>query len=175
MKRRGSRRLRANERRFVQEISPLDYTDIGIPKGAVVRVALIDTEAPTPDKPYRYFVEQTRLKHVSKTGALLKRPRKIVTPGASPGTVAFIDYQAWRQAGDAGVYIQYMATRDDMRGKGFGRLLLDHFMETAAAQGVTYINFGKIMNQSMWHLFEKWHEAHRDGRYAPIVTGKRFF
>ena len=175
MKRRGSRRLRANERRFVQEISPLDYTDIGIPKGAVVRIALIDTDAPTPDKPYRYFVEKTQLKHVSKTGALLKRPRKIVTPGASPGTVTFIDYQAWGKAGDAGAYLQYMATRDDMRRKGFGKLLLDHFMEQAAAQGIAYINFGKILNKSMWRMFEKWRDAHEQKRYAPLVMGKQFF
>ncbi|HEY5657330.1 MAG TPA: GNAT family N-acetyltransferase [Myxococcota bacterium] len=121
------------------------------------------------------FQARERLVTRGKTGRTLKRPRKVIEPGAAPGAVAFIDYQEYGPAEEPYVYIQYMLVRDDMRGRGYGKTLLKHFMRDAEARGVSLVHFGKIMNPQMWKLYEKWRKKHDEGKYAPEVVGKARF
>lgn len=175
-RRRTSRRVRPNEKRFEQQVSPLDYEPSGYPKGAVKRLAVVDTDAPPPDKPYPYFVERERFVHRSpKTGRTYKKPRRVVEPGAGEQTVAFLDYYVWGQPGDYQGYINYMATRGDQRGRGLARELVQTFMRSAEQSGVTHVNFGRIMSPAVWKLYEDYRERFRSGQCPISVSGKRDF
>jgi predicted GNAT family acetyltransferase len=171
--RRTSRRLRPNERKFVEEISPLDYTPTGYPKGSVRRLALIDTEAPEAPKNARYFVEYTREQKIGKGGRFLKKPRKIVEPGATPNTLSFIDYHVYGNG--KYVYINYMRTRDDVEGKGLARALLLHFMDDAERSGVTHVNFGKIMSPAIGKLYQEYERLYEGGASKLKVSGSQYW
>lgn len=175
--RRTSGRLRANERTFVQGISPLDYRPTGYPKGAVQRLAIVDTDAPAPPSNAPYFVERSHVATVSKTGKPLAKPRKVVTlPGAPPNTVAFLDYHVYGpRPGAYGAYINYMSTRRDMQQRGLARELLLYFMDNAERSGVTYVNFGKIMSPAIWKLYEQYKALFEGGASKIQVGGKRDF
>jgi GNAT superfamily N-acetyltransferase len=162
----------------VEEISPLDYTPTGYSKGSVRRLALIDTEAPTAPKNARYFVEYTREQKIGKGGRFLKKPRKIVEPGATPNTLSFIDYYLHGAPGIAGkpyVYINYMRTRDDVEGKGLARALLLHFMDAAEKGGVTYVNFGKIMSPAIGKLYQEYERMYEVGASKIQVGGSQYW
>lgn len=183
---RTSRRLRPNERQWTTCVSPLDYTGIGIPKGAVERVALVDTDAPPiPTKFSEHFVpryETTKSMRAPKghpqQGEWITKPLKkpkLVSAGAPPNTVAFLDYQIYGPSGRKQVYVQYMAVRSDLRRRGYGRDLLSHFMDALQVGGVAHVNFGKVLNQRMWEMVQLWENEHAAGRYVPGVSGKRYF
>lgn len=169
------RRVSANPPSFVQEISPLDYSPTGYPKGSVQRLALIDTDIADPERPEPYFQERRVQVSRSKTGRPLKKARTVVEPGASPGTVSFLDYAVWGKPGEYQAYINYMATRADQRGKGLARTVVDTFMQNAERSGVAHVNFGRIMNPAVWKLYMRYRDAYERGQSRMSVSGKKDF
>jgi ribosomal protein S18 acetylase RimI-like enzyme len=170
----------------VVDVSPLDYTPLGFSKGSVERVALVDTEAPPiPTKVSAFFAPRyaTEQRKRAPKGhpqqgqwitKALKKP-KLVDPGAPPNTVAFIDYKLHGPNDAKQAYVFYMATRSDLRGRKYGRDLLERFMLALQAGGIKYVNFGKVLNETMWRLMRRWVDAHDAGTYAPHVRGKHHF
>lgn len=176
-RRRTSRnpKLVGNPISFVQEISPLDYTPTGYPKGSVQRFAVIDPDVETPERGEPYFQSITREVRYGKTGKPLKKPRKVTTPGATPGTLAFMDYSAYGRPGDYAVYINYMATRSDQRGKGHARRLIKLLFDNAPKSGVTFINFGRIMSPAIWKLYQERRNDYELKKSQIAVAGKKDF
>lgn len=141
--------------RFVLSASPLLYDG-----ARARRVTLIDDGAPAPGPTEVYFAE----------GAVgFVNGRKAVVPAALPGATAFVDYSV---RGDGSVFIHYVATRRDLRGKGYGALLLEHFLRSVEKDGVPSVDFGKIMHDAMERLFRRWLRLSEEGKYKPRVYGK---
>jgi len=126
----------------VQQVgpSPLTYNR----GGNIQRLSLVDTESPEFQKGDTYFA-QTK-KHIWRgpSGRRLKKPKEEIVPGAAPGTVAFLDYH---DMGDNFIYIDYMKTRNDMRGQGHARRLIDELIKIFGPTA-TY-DFGKMLNPAI--------------------------
>ena len=116
-----------------------------------------------------YFAETKTTKRTGETGRTLKKPRVIITPGAEPGTIAFLD---WHRTGPDALYIDYMRVRRDLRGEGFGRQLVADFYETVVGPSrARYVDWGRVMSEAAWKVYE---EARR--RYPDVHHhGKVYF
>ena len=91
--------LQARRAKVIQETtSPLRYHH----DAHVYRLQVVDESAPPPDPSATYFAET----------------------GADKGVVAFLDFHRVPSQTDA-ICIDYMATRDDQRGKGHATALVD--------------------------------------------------
>lgn len=144
--------------------SPLDYRRAG----NVRRYALVDPRVGDPNKHDSYFAETWRTRRYSKRGhKKLKKPKTELVKGAKPGVVAFVDWTPW---GD-GVYIHYMKTREDQKGKRHAQRLLDHLYKKHKNVGV--IHWGKVMNEIAWSLHERYKDLHEHG--YPRTIGSRYF
>lgn len=127
--------------------SPLTYNRAG----DVNRISLIDKSSPPFEKHDSYFDEITKqITYNRKTGKIYKKPKVEVTPGAAPGTVAFLDYHTYIFSGEKYVYIDYMKTRRDMRGQGHARLLINYLKNKFGTNSV--YDFGKVMTESVWKM-----------------------
>lgn len=136
--------------------SPLVYNR----SESVRRLAAVDRAAPAPAGGDTYFAETSRSVRTGKGGRLLKRPRVEVTPGAAPGTVAFLDYHEY---GPRGLYIDYMKTRQDYRGRGLARRLVDELI--ARHPDLALLHFGKLMNPTVGKIF-----AEAEKRYGATIS-----
>lgn len=158
MKKRAS--VTANEQMFTEDISPLDYRA----QGPIRRLSLIDTELGPPSRSETYF-HDTVIKQLGSRGKGKKMP------GAAPGTVAFIDYETWDDVGGPRLYIHYMNTRSDLRGKGYARRLLLHLMDAAEKAGVVHVDFGKVISETVWKLYREYREMYEAGASKVSVSG----
>lgn len=125
--------------------SPLSYDR----SGNVQRLSLVDSEAPDFEKGDLYFAQQARKVWLGKTGRRLKNPREEIIPGAAPGTVAFLDYH---DMGDGYIYVDYMKTRNDMRGMGHARRLIDELIKVFGRDSA--YDFGKMMNPAIGKIYD---------------------
>ena len=123
--------------RAEHSISPLEYQRVP----NVQRIFLADDESPEFKKGDVYFSPTKKYTNYGSNGRRLKNPKTEEVPGAAPGTVAFIDYHILP---GGTVYIDYMKTRNDMRGQGHAKKLVDELLQKFG-KDVTY-DFGHIMN-----------------------------
>ena len=153
--------VRRNPQEFLDEVSPLDYHG-----NSAQRLSLIDSDAPPSPEKETYFAPTTRLKKYSTTGRPLKKPKIETIPGATPGVVAFVDYDIWP---DGSVYVYYVATRRDQRQHGYMTQLLNkllrRYRETAP-----YVNLGEIHSDSVLRFYQK--KRQDDPHWAAHLKGK---
>lgn len=119
--------------------SPLTYQR----SSNIKRLSLIDTESPEFKKHDTHFAVLKRFTYTGDTGRRLKNPREVVTPGSAPGTIAFLDYHI---PSENFIYIDYMKTRNDMRGQGHATKLIDELVNIHGKDA--YYDFGRIINSS---------------------------
>lgn len=144
---------------FAEGQSPLDYHGTK-PK----RLSWLDPDAPGPLPSDVYYAETKR--ELRKKNRQPYSPKRYETiPGADPGTVAFLDYEV---LGDGSIYIHFIHTRNDQRGKGHMRRLIDKFIEDHWT--APEINFGEIHNQHVWKYFLEKKNA-KDWK-GPYLRGK---
>jgi GNAT superfamily N-acetyltransferase len=143
--------------------SPLVYDK----SDRVYRIAIVDPNAPEPKPYYTYFVPTYR-KWSSRTGKPLKKP-VLESQGAEPGTVAFLDYH---DIGDNGWFIDYIRVRDDYKGRGLARALVDAFYIEHADASI--IMWGKILQPPAWKLFVEYRELGEKGK-GPPSAGYKYF
>jgi hypothetical protein len=150
--------------------SPLDYTE----SSAIhpQRAALVNPNIGEPEKGDLYFKELRSKTMIGPSGRRLKKPREKITPGAAPGTVAFADYSedvspGWTMKTETGeeqrppthrIYVHYMKTRGDVQGQGHASRLLDEMVKSHPE--TNYVDFGKIMNETMDRVYEKFAQRH---------------
>lgn len=116
-----------------------------------------------------YFAETKTTRRTGPTGRALKKPRVIATPGAEPGTIGFLD---WHRTGPGALYIDYMKVRRDLRGEGFGRQLVADFYESIVMpSGVRYVDWGKVMSEAAWKVYEESRRRYPDVHHR----GKVYF
>jgi hypothetical protein len=128
--------------------SPLPYRGAG-----VQRTAVVDPNAgPTSQQ---YFAEKpNELRKPDRSKYKVPRYGP-PTPGAAPGTVAFIDHGPSPKH-DGDTYIHYASTRHDAAGQGHARTLVDDVYKQHAASGRTGgVDFGEIAHPAMQHLFNE--------------------
>lgn len=129
--------------------SPLDYNR----GGYVERIALCDTSVTEPpNKHDTYFAEIERWRRRSKRGKRLKRPvLDEIIPGVGDNCiVAFLDFT---DQGHGSYYINYVKSRNDMRGKRYISRLIEHFYATH--RDAKLIHWGKMMHPAIGHLLDK--------------------
>lgn len=134
---------------FHEETSPLDYER----SDNVYRFALFAPEL--VDVPFlpgdTYFAVTERVHRYGANRRLLKKPRIEITPGAQPGTLAWLD---WHTTAPSDIYIDFMKVRNDWRGRGIGRQLVEGFYQHVVDRdAVTYVNWGDIMSDYAEKLF----------------------
>ena len=147
--------------------SPLEYpSSSDVRRFALFAPELVSVPFESSDT---YFSETRTTRRTGPTGRLLKKPRVQITPGAPPGTVAFLD---WHPRGPDAIYIDYMKVRRDLRGEGLGRRLVADFYESVVVpSGARYVDWGKVMSEAAWKVYE---EARR--RYPDVHHhGKVYF
>lgn len=147
------------------EPSPLEYPA----GGKVRRISLIDTSFPEyadirpisgtmtdpetgeeRDRHVKSTYFDTTEKKVTRgvTGKKLKNPRIEVTPGATRGTAAFLDYTDY---GNDLIDIHYMKTHPHYADQGLARQALEVlYQQNPNAR----INWGKLMQKQTEHLYE---------------------
>lgn len=109
------------------------------------RFSVVDPAAGDPLAGDTYFAPTSYRESVSPvTGRRYKQPKVIQVPGAEPGVVAFADITPY---GDD-VYIDYMRTRRDHRGRGYSGALADHI----ATKFPGVIDFGRVMSPTVWNI-----------------------
>jgi hypothetical protein len=95
-----------------------------------------------------------------KSGRPLKQRKTITNPGAaSPGTVSFADVTPMGED----VYIHYVHTRQDQKGRGHASRLVEH----VAQQYPGTIDFGRVMSPSVWRMKERLEQQGRQTRGRP--------
>lgn len=178
-RRRAPRRLRQNPMEFVLGVSPLDYREIGWEPGAIKRMSLVDPDAPPPAKGEFSFSASRRTQYTNpETGRKWKKPRVIESPALADGVVAFLDYIIigdTRTPEHAHAFIPYMKVRSDYQRRGIGRQMVKRFVEDCLRMEIKHLNFGKVLNKTMWHIFEEQERAHAEGTSQMSVRAKRFF
>lgn len=157
-------RRRNNGLSFRDEPSPLDYHG-----HRPQRLSLVDSTAPPPDAKEVYFAQTTKKIKYSPTGRTLKTPKTEVVPGASPGVVAWVDYDAipgfdsGAKAGKGRLAIHYVTVRRDQRGKGLMRKLLDELLVRNADLGS--VDFGEVHSPTVWKYAQELRAIYeREGR-----------
>lgn len=134
----------------VYEVRHLDRSPLSYHRsGEVQRLFFFDSTAPTPLDRDVFFAETYRKIYYGKNNRRLKKPRIEVTPGAATGTVAFLDYHEY---GDWGIYVDYMKTRLDYRGRGLARRLIDELV--LANPTVKYLHFGRLLNPTIGKIYD---------------------
>lgn len=144
------------------EVSPLGYPRFGTP---AQRIGLISPDAgPTTET---YFAPTERTVRRGAGGRLLKKPRIEITPGARPGTVAWLD---WHPLGPGAAYIDFMTVRPDWRGYGLGRQLVEAFYAYMIDEHeLATIDWGEIMHPNAVRLYQQMR-----ARFPQIAHRARF-
>lgn len=140
---------------FRDSASPLTYRR----SADVQRLAICDLEVrDPPGRGDTYFAEIGRWRKRARSGRLLKRPvLEEIIPGVDDNCiVGFLDYT---RRGPGYWYLDYMATRQDQRGKGYARRLVEEFFARRAEPGAT-IHWGKMMQPHVGHLRAAMMEQH---------------
>lgn len=133
---------------FKEMRSPLSYQRAS----NVQRIELCDTSIEEPHhKQDLYFAPTVERDYYSERGRRLKKPKIKPIPGVvgGPCVVGFLDFHKY---GETGWYIDYVKTRQDGRGKGYAKALLDRFYKDHSK--ATLIHWGKLMQPAMGHLLE---------------------
>lgn len=154
--------MRRNALTIVEQRSPLDYHG-----HHPARLALVDPTAGPPGAGDAYFAGRTKKITRGAGGRPLKKPRTEVTPGAGEGVVAFVDFDVtpdW-------LVIHYVTTRQDQRGKGHMRRLLDALLERHGDES-QFVSFGDVHSESVWRYAKKLEEQ---PRWAGKVRAKMRF
>ena len=125
-----------------QGSSPLRYYK----PGDVQRLALVSDSVGEPHPHDTYFAETTAAA-IGRSGRTLKR--RVVVPGAAPGTVAFLDYTDY---GDGYLYLHYMKTRRDYQRRGLARRLVEALLDSRP--DARTLNFGKMMHQAVGKIHD---------------------
>jgi hypothetical protein len=160
----AARHLTAGLQVVDQGGSPLVYNRAG----GVQRLALVDPDAGDPKRFDRYFAPQFRTHTRGRKLRRLKKP-VLEDPGASEGTVAFLDYHRW--GGDAW-YLDYIKTRQDHRGAGHARRLIAEFYKKH--RRAELIHWGKVMQPAVWKLFKEYEKLGEKGRAPKAIGSKNF-
>ena len=133
-----------------QNQSPLDYRESTY--RSPQRLAIVDPSAGEHPKGETYFAETSRTTRTNPdTGRRLKNPRKVITPGAPPGTVAFVDYS--KSNNPSQLFIHYARTRSDQEGRGHATAIINELIQRH--EDARHINFGKIISPEMDSVREK--------------------
>lgn len=153
--------MELNDRRIEEQgNSPLDYraSTYRSPR----RIAMVDPSAGEHPKGETYFAETSRTTRTSPdTGRRLKNPRKVITPGAPPGTVAFVDYSKSNNPGQ--LFIHYASTRSDQEGRGHATAIINELIQRHKDAG--YIDFGRIVSPGMDSVRQKIETANPSRTY----------
>jgi GNAT superfamily N-acetyltransferase len=171
--------MRRNPMEYALGVSPLDYRPIGWDPGVIKRMSLVDPDAPPAPKGEFGFATTHQMEYTNPvTGRRWKKPRRLEILAPPAGTIAFLDYAI---IGDpstsdhAHAFIPYMKVRFDYQRRGLARQLVERFAEDCLRVGVKHLNFGKVLNETMWRIFEERKRAHEEGKSPMYVRGKRFF
>lgn len=123
--------------------SPLKYPR----SGNVQRLLLRDSSVTTPPGRHDYYFADT-FRTRTKTGRKLKKP-KLDQPGIKDvSVVGFLDYHEYS---NRSYYLDYLKTREDARGKGHARALVEQFYRTHKPAAV---HWGRMMAPEIGKLFE---------------------
>lgn len=149
--------------------SPLKYNH----GYTVERLAFVDPSAPAHPEKSTYFAETQRKITRGPTGRPLKNPKFEPIPGAEPGVVAFVDFHVLPNTGHDGkenaIYIDYVAARDDQRGRGNAKVLLERLYKSYAK--AAWIDWGSIHHDAMEKLFLRYRDLGDQGK-VPLTRGK---
>lgn len=134
--------------RFEWTRSPLSYRG-----GPAKRLALIDPAASPPGERDTYFAE-TKRELRKKNRQRYENPRYEVTPGAEPGTIAFLDFHENQYDGKPSLYLDYVKTRNDRTGQGHARLLFEEILKKYGRDAE--YDFGDIMHPAVYKMYRQW-------------------
>ena len=125
--------------------SPLKYHGYASKK----RLIVVDKEAPDAEPSTHYYKDREIWRRYTKNRRRrLKKPKlEEVIPGAPPHTVAFLDYSPY---GEDGIFLDYLHVRDDMRGQGHARMLVQAIIDKNS--NLKLLHFGKMMREEIGHL-----------------------
>lgn len=126
--------------------SPLEY----FRHPYVRRLSLVDPDSPEFKKGDVYFAQTQKYDFYGPSGRKLKKPKVSPVPGAEPGTLAWLDYHWTSQDGEH-LYIDFIKTRQDMRGMGYARQLVEELIKRHPQ--AEYIDFGKMMNPGIGKIY----------------------
>lgn len=145
---------------FYEEPSPLVYSRSGdVRRFALWSPDLVDVPFEPKDT---YFAITERIQRYGANKRLLKTPRVEITPGARPGTLAWVD---WHWEAPQYIYIDFMKVRNDWRQHGAGRQLVEAFYQhIARPQGAVYVHWGRVMSPYAWRIKQHMERIHPDIR-----------
>jgi len=125
--------------------SPLKYHGYANKK----RFIVVDKEASDAEPRTHYYKDREIWRRYTKNRRRrLKKPKlEEVIPGAPPHTVAFLDYSSY---GEDGIFLDYLHVRDDMRGQGHARMLVQAIIDKNP--NLELLHFGKMMREEIGHL-----------------------
>jgi GNAT superfamily N-acetyltransferase len=114
-----------------------------------------------------YFTVTERVHRYGKNNRRLKTPKIEIIPGARPGTLAWVD---WHWVGPRYIYIDFMKVRNDWRGRGAGRQLVEAFYaNVVAANAVENIHWGRVMSEYAWKIFNHMRRLYPNVHHAGHV------
>ena len=155
-------------------VSPLTYHGWKSPIHGKKRLLIVDKEATDAPEGTKYYKTVERWRTWSKKGGRLKKPvLDEVIPGAPPHTVGFLDYhidQRDSEGNPTGVYLDYLHVRNDQRGKGHARLLIQEIVDRHPT--LEFLDFGKMMQEEIGHL-KDWFENKYRGKIH--VVGRKWY
>ena len=159
------RRGRSNGPSFRVQKSPLEY-----PRGKAERLVLFDPAAGPAPLSDRRFADSWQMVHRSpKTGRQYKKPKRVDTPGAGDGVVAFIDFTIYPSVNKVVPYIHFMDVREDQRGQGHMRTLVAEFYRRYGPNA-RWIDWGDMIHPAVGKLYREYKDAEKRGGVA--TTGK---
>lgn len=139
------------------EPSPLEYNRWG----DIRRLSVIDTDFPEYTQEEEggigrstYFSETSRKVYTGKTGRRLKNPRTEITPGATRGTAAFVDYTL--DSPEYG-YLNYMKVHPHYTSQGLVRAAVQEIYRQHPEHR---FNWGKLMDEASGHLYKSFLASH---------------
>lgn len=150
-----------------QEPSPLTYDHAAsVQRYGILEPELVDLPFEKHDT---YFAETSRLVRRGANGRVLKHPRTEITPGARPGTIAWVD---WHPLGNGWLHIDFMKVRQDARGGRYGSRLIEGFYhDVVLGQGYRGVHWGRVLHPHAWTLKQRMKQT-----YAQIDdAGHRHF
>ena len=144
-----------------EEQSPLLYDrSDDVHRFAIWSPELVDTPFEPRDI---YFAITEKVHRYGKNNRKLKVPRIEIIPGARPGTLGWVD---WHWQGRGYIYIDFMKVRNDWRGHGAGRQLVEAFYHhVVIPQGAEHVHWGRVMSPYAWKI-----KQHMERLYPTVRT-----
>ena len=152
---------------FAEGDSPLDYNLDW--RAKVQRLALVDPPAGPAPEGDLYFDETHSTTLYGKKNRRLKKPRRVVTPGAGDGVIAFIDFTIFPSVDKTVPYMHYARVRSDHQGMGHMRELVAEFYARYGANA-RWIDWGDVVDEGAGKLYQEYKDADRRGGVP--TTGK---